>query len=189
VIRRVGRLSAEFAGEYGARLSRRISVALLATLAALWLTGAGWLLLHYALAKPDEFGVIRHPLEAPTVLAHGIIALLALFLLGWFAGRHVGAAGSGRRIASGWLLTLLLAALVLAGCAQLFVTSAPVQSALAVVHWVLGLALLLPVLAHARRASAAARERAAHHGERGPGPLPFRQGGRRGSGRRHSARS
>lgn len=189
MIRRVGRRSVEFAGEYGARLSRRISVALLATLALLWLTGAGWLALHYLWAKPDEFGVIRHPLEAPTVLVHGIIALLVLFLLGWFAGRHAGAAGSGRRVASGWLLTLLLAALVVAGCAQLFVTSAAWQSALAVVHEVLGLALLLPVLVHARRASAASRERAAHHGERGQGPVPLRHGGRRGPGRRHSVRS
>ncbi len=189
MIRRVGRLSAEFAGEYGARLSRRIGMTLLATLATLWLTGVGWLLLHYTVAKPDDFGVIRHPLEAPTVLAHGIVALLALFLLGWFAGRHVGAAGSGRRMASGWLLTLLLAVLVVAGCAQLFVVSASLQSALAVVHWVLGLALLLPVLAHARRASAASRERAAQHAERGPGALPLRHAGRRGAGRRHSARS
>ena len=189
MIRRVGRRSAEFAGEYGARLSRRISATLLATLAALWLTGAGWLVLHYLVAKPDEFGIVRHPLEAPTVLAHGILALLALFLLGWFAGRHAGAAGSGRRMASGWLLTLLLAVLVVAGCAQLFVTSAALQSALAVTHWVLGLALLLPVLVHARRASAASRERAAQHGQHAPGPMPFRQGGRRGPGRRHSVRS
>ncbi len=189
MIGRVGRLSAEFAGEYGARLSRRISAALLATLAALWLTGAAWLLLHYILAKPDEFGVIRHPLESPTVLAHGVLALAALFLLGWFAGRHAGAASSGRRVASGWLLTLPLAVLVVAGCAQLFVTSAPLQSALAAVHWVLGLALLLPLLVHARRASAASREGAAHHGERGPGPLPFRHGARRGAGRRHNVRS
>ena len=189
MIRRVGRLSAEFAGEYGARLSRRISAALLATLAALWLTGALWLALHYIWARPDEFGVIRHPLESPTVLVHGVLALLALFLLGWFAGRHVGAAGSGRRMASGWLLTLLLGVLVVAGCAQLFATNAAVQSALALLHWVLGLALLLPVLVHARRASAASRAHAAHHGERGPGPQPFRHGARRGVGRRHSVRS
>jgi hypothetical protein len=189
MIRRVGRRSAEFAGEYGARLSRRISAALLATLALLWLTGALWLGLHYLWAKPDEFGVIRHPLEAPTVLVHGIIALLALFLLGWFAGRHAGAAGSGRRIASGWLLTLLLAALVVAGCAQLFVASAPLQSGLAVVHELLGVALLLPVLVHARRASAASHEHAAPREPRGPEPAPLRHGGRRGPGRRHSARS
>jgi hypothetical protein len=186
VIRRVGRRSAEFAGEYGARLSRRISAALLAALAALWLTGALWLALHYGFAKPDEFGLMRHPLEAPTVLAHGIMALLTLFLLGWFAGRHAAAAGSGRRRGSGWLLTLLMAVLVVGGCAQLFVTSATLQSALATVHWVLGLALLLPLLVHARRASAASRERAA---QRGPGLVPFRHAGRRGMGRRHSVRS
>lgn len=189
MIRRVARISAEFAGEYGARLSRRISAALLATLAALWLSGALWLALHYLFAQADEFGIVRHPLEAPVVLAHGVMALLALFLLGWFAGRHAGAAGSGRRIASGWLLTFLLAVLVVAGCAQLFVTSAEFQPALAVLHWALGLALLLPLLVHSRRASAASRERAANGAAHGPGPQPLRQGGPRGAGRRHSVRS
>ena len=84
-------------------------------------------------------------------------ALAALFLLGWFAGRHAGAAASGRRVLSGWLLTVLLAILVMAGCAQLFLTSPEWQSAIALVHQILGAALVLPVLAHSWRFSAASR--------------------------------
>ncbi len=185
--RRVGRRSAEMAGEYGARLSRRISAALLATLAALWLTGAIWLLLHYLWAQPDEFGIARHPLEAPTMLVHGVIAMLALFLLGWFAGRHAGAASSGRRVASGVLLTVLMAMLVAAGCAQLFLTGAAWQSAAALTHESLGVALLLLVLAHARRARAAYRARAAGAGDQAGASGPLRQHERRGPDRRRSA--
>ena len=185
MIRRVARHSVAMAGEYGSLLSRRISGALLAALAVLWVSGVIWLLLHYLLAKPGEFGVIRHPFEAPVLLLHGVVAMLALFLLGWFAGRHAGAASSGRRVASGWLLTVLTGVLVVAGCAQLFLTSAVWQSATAVLHEVLGVALLVPVLAHGRRASATSRAREVPH----DGRAAPHQGERHARARRHSARS
>ena len=185
MIRRAAQHSAALAGEYGSLLSRRISLALLVTLAALWLSGVTWLLLHYVFAQPGEFGVIRHRFEAPVLLLHGAIAMLALFLLGWFAGRHAGAASSGRRVASGWLLTVLTGVLVVAGCAQLFLTSAAWQSATAVLHEVLGVALLVPVLAHGRRASAASRARDVPRDGRGA----QHPGARHAPGRRHSARS
>jgi hypothetical protein len=163
MIRHVAHRSAAIAGEYGTRLSRRISAALLAVMAVLWASGVLWLLLHYVLASPGEFGVVRHPLETPVLMFHGVLALVALFLLGWFAGRHAGAAASGRRVASGWLLTVMSGTLVVAGAAQLFLTSAAWQSGAAVVHEVLGVALVLPVLVHGWRASGTVRDRA-HHG-------------------------
>lgn len=183
MIRYATRRSAEMAGEYGTRLSRRISAVLLVALAALWVSGVTWLLLHYVWATPGEFGVIRHPLEAPTLLVHGVIALWALFLLGWFAGRHASAATSGRRRASGWLLTLLTGTLVVAGCAQLFLTSAAWQSGVAVVHEILGVALLPPLLAHGWYVSAASRERDRARGPDGPA------GGRNPARRQRNARS
>ena len=168
------RLRPDFASDYGARLSRRISAALLTTLAALWLTGAVWLLLHYFFSTAGEFGITRHPLEATALTIHGVLALLALFLLGWFAGRHAPAAISGRRRTSGWWLMLLLAVLVIAGGAQFFLTSAGWQTGVALVHEVLGLALVLPVLAHGWQISAAARVRDHADGRR------HGHGGRRG---------
>lgn len=164
--RHAGHRPTSLAAEYGSQLSRRISAALLVVLAALWVSGILWLLLHYLYAKPGEFGIIRHPLEAPVVTVHGVLALIALFLLGWFTGRHASAASSGRRLFSGWILTILLGALILSGCAQFFLTSTDWQSATAVVHEVLGAAALLPVLAHGWRLSAAGRApgRARGHG-------------------------
>jgi hypothetical protein len=170
MIRRVARSTIVIAGDYGWALSRHIGNALLALLALLWLSGAYWLLLHYVWARPGEFGVIRHPLEAPTLLVHGIVAMFALFLMGWFAARHAGAATSGRRVRSGWLLTVLSAVLVVAGCAQLFLTSAAWQSAIAIVHEAIGAVLPLPLFVHGWRANGAARERGRGRGRDGRDP-------------------
>ena len=181
MIRHAGRRTIAVAGEYGWALSRHIGSALLWLLALLWLSGVYWLLLHYVFARPGEFGVIRHPQEAPTLLVHGVVAMLALFLLGWFAGRHAGAVSSGRRVRSGWLLTVMTGILIVTGCAQLFLTSAAWQSVIAIVHEATGVALPLPLLVHGWRASAAARAR-----DRGRAPI---QRAGRHAGRRppHSA--
>jgi hypothetical protein len=158
----------DLAAVYGTRLSQQISAALLATLAALWLSGVGWLLVHYLYAQPGEFGLVRHPLETPLLTVHGVLALLGLFLLGWFAGRHASAAAGLRRRASGWALTLWLAALVIAGGAQFFLASDIWQARATLLHEILGASLILPVLAHSWRFSAAAGERDHAHGFHGP---------------------
>src|SRR5258708_33569972 len=90
---------------------------------------------------------------------HGVLALLGLFLLGWFAGRHAAAAAGPRRRFSGWWLTLWLAALVIAGGAQFFLASDTRQARATLLHEILGTALLLPVLAHGWDINAAAPER------------------------------
>jgi hypothetical protein len=160
VTRPEARSPLHLAGVYGTRLSQRIGTVLLATLSALWLSGLGWLLVHYLYAKRAEFGVLRHPLETPLLTIHGVLALFGLFLLGWFAARHASAAAGPRRRASGWWLTLWLAALVIAGGAQFFLASDIWQARATLLHEILGAALILPVFAHGWRFSAAARERA-----------------------------
>jgi hypothetical protein len=171
---------------YGTRLSQRISAALLIALGALWLTGVGWLLVHYLLARRGEFGVLRHPLETPLLTIHGVLALLGLFLLGWFAGRHAGVAAGLRRRASGWWLTLWLGALVSAGGAQFFLASDNWQARATLLHEILGASLILPVLAHGWRFSAAARERDRVRGFHAPRSMRHR---RRHPPPPHSARS
>ena len=142
-------------------------------LAALWLTGMSWLGLHFFAARSDQFGVSRHPLEAPLLLVHGVVALVALFVLGWFAARHAGAI-SGRRHSrfSGWLLSVLLLLLAAAGCVQFFLVNETWQAAAILAHEVCGTALLLPVLMHllrfrsADRAGADVPDRRHRHGRR-----------------------
>lgn len=144
-------------------------------IAALWLTGMAWLVLHYFVAHADEFGVAHHPLEGPLLLVHGIGALAALFVLGWFAARHAGAmSGRGHSRLSGWLLSALLLLLAGAGCAQFFLVSESWQAAARLAHEICGVALLLPVLLHLLRFRSGARravrdgvpERRHRHGRR-----------------------
>lgn len=153
--------------------ARHLGGGLLLALALLGASGYCWLLLHYLLATPGEFGLIRHPLEGPLLSVHGLVALVALFLSGGFAARHAQPARSGLRRASGIWLAVTMAVLAAAGCLQLFVTGEALQAWLSAAHQVLGVALLLPLLAHGWRFSPASRgrgPRAAHrpHAERGP---------------------
>ncbi len=153
---------------HGRRLSASLRSAVHLVFSVLWLSGVGWLLLHYFAARPGEFGLERHPLEAPLLLVHGVVAMLALFVLGWFAALH-SADGSRRRTrrASGWVLSTLIGVLAIAGCLQFFVSGEGAQSVLRLVHEVCGVALLLPVIAHLWSFSSNARpvdrERARHH--------------------------
>ena len=145
-------------------------------IAALWLSGMVWLALHYLVARPNEFGVARHPLEGPVLLVHGIAALVTLFVLGWFAARHAGAM-SGRRHSrvSGWLLSGFLVLLAGAGCAQFFLVNETWQAGVSLVHELCGAVLLVPVLMHLFRFRSAGRQ--APHAE-----VPER---RHAHGRRH----
>ncbi len=152
----------------GSGLSASLRSAVHLVFSVLWLSGVAWLLLHYFAARPGEFGRVRHPLEAPLLLVHGVVAMLALFVLGWFAALH-SADGSRRRArrASGWVLSTLIGVLAIAGCLQFFVSSEGAQSVLRLVHEICGVALLLPVLAHLWSFSsnrAVDREQSRRHG-------------------------
>ena len=154
-------------------------------LVVLWLTGVCWLVLHYLVARPDEFGVAHHALESPLLLLHGVAALAALFVLGWFASRHAGAmSGRGDSRISGWLFTGLLILLAVAGCAQFFLVGENWQAAAKLVHEISGAALLLPALTHLVHFRSA--DRRAPHVD---APERRHHGRRHGSSRPHNARS
>lgn len=140
------------------RLSAQLRASVHLVFSVLWLSGVAWLLLHYFAARPGEFGLVRHPLEAPLMLVHGVVAMLALFVLGWFAALH-SSDGNRRRArrASGWVLSTLIGVLAIAGCLQFFVSGEGAQAVLRLVHEVCGVALLLPVLAHLWSFSSTAR--------------------------------
>jgi hypothetical protein len=156
--------------EVGSLLSRRITVALLLALAGLWTSGVLWLVLHYLLATPGEFGESRHPLEAPVLLVHGLVAMLVLFVLGWFTARHAQPARSGQRRHSGGWLAVAVAVLVLTGCLQLFLAGDALHSVLSLGHEVLGAALVLPILVHGGRFNALRRASSGRAPHRGVAP-------------------
>lgn len=117
-------------------------------LAAL-LTGAtgllyGWL--RYYGQRAGEFGLEAHPLQATLQHLHALAAPLLVFALGmlvrghvlpmWRSGRHGGRA-------SGILLALILAPMVLSGYAVQVVTEPKWRLAFAWVHGVLSLLFLV----------------------------------------------
>jgi hypothetical protein len=116
---------------------------------ALWATGCIWLILDLAFSAPGEFGPVPHPAQPALLLAHGVIALGALYLLGWVAARHAAVQWRlGKRRVSGGVFTGLMTVLTLSGCALFFISEDKVQHLAAVTHEVLGVAFTAFALEH-----------------------------------------
>lgn len=116
---------------------------------ALWVSGCAWLVLHYFFQTATQFGVEPHPWEPPLLLVHGILAVPGLYLLGWISSRHaLDGWRMARRRPSGGTLSLVLLLLTLSGFALFYVTGDVVRATIALLHEILGVACLVPTLAH-----------------------------------------
>jgi uncharacterized membrane protein len=123
--------------------------------AGLWLSGCVWLVLHLFFEAPTQFGIEPHPWESPLLLVHGVLAVPALYLLGWVTSRHViDGWRMARRRLSGGLISGVLVFLALSGFALFFFTDDAVRAAVALLHEVIGVACLVPALAHWQTRSA-----------------------------------
>ncbi len=129
----------------------------MAIFGALWLSGCFWLVLHYFLSQPTDWGSVQHP-WAPTILKmHGWTAVASVFLLGWVTARHVSDRWSQtRKRVSGIGITTVAVVLAVTGYA-LYYTTDRLHDAAALVHEVIGGAALVMALAHWRRRPAKSR--------------------------------
>ena len=115
----------------------------------LWISGFAWLCLDQFAAQPGPFGSIRHPLQPPLLLAHGVVAVASLYLFGWIGARHaLRWWACGLRRMSGGTLASILALLILTGFALFFLSSDAWQRYTAAVHDVLGIAVTLFAIQH-----------------------------------------
>jgi hypothetical protein len=134
----------------GARvpLSRVLRATLYGVGALLWVSGAAWLVLHYVFPQPTAFGSLPNPWEAPLMRAHGLIAVCAVFLIGWMMAAHVTVRwASERNRRSGLVLGGSALLLILSGYA-LYYTTGSAHDAAALAHEAIGVLSPAAALAH-----------------------------------------
>jgi len=110
------------------------------------LSGAMWLLFHYYVRIPGEFGPTLHPLEPWLLSIHGISAAGILIGFGSVMPGHVRRAWrAARNRISGSIFFGVMLALTVTGYLLYYVGNETARSFLSIFHWVVGLGL--PVLA------------------------------------------
>lgn len=125
-----------------ARLARWQIMLITISGALLWLSGAGWLLLHYYGQVQGEFGPETNPLEPWFLRIHGLVMIPALlgfgglFLVhmpkGW-KNRHQRYIGIG--------LTISFAILIISGYMLYYVGDELLRDWTSLIHWGFGLAI------------------------------------------------
>ncbi len=119
--------------------------------ALLWVSGCGWLALHFLLPQPGQFGALPNPWEPSVLRVHGWLAVAGVFLLGWISGGHIMDRWPLYRArVSGPFLATLAVFLVASGYALYYFTDR-LHEAAAATHEVLGTAGILLALLHWRR--------------------------------------
>ena len=110
------------------------------------LSGAMWLLFHYYVRIPGEFGPTLHPLEPWLLSIHGISAAAILIGFGSVMPGHVRRAWrAARNRNSGSIFFGVMLALTVTGYLLYYVGNETARSFLSIFHWAAGLGL--PVLA------------------------------------------
>ncbi len=108
----------------------------------LWLSGAGWLLLHYYGQVQGEFGVETNPLEPWFLRLHGLVLIPALMAFGSLMVAHIpkGWKDKSQRVA-GIALTVVMGVLILSGYLLYYLGVEWLRDWTSLVHWLMGLAL------------------------------------------------
>jgi hypothetical protein len=130
-------------------MSRTLRSWTIALLAALWLTGIVWIVLHYAFPGQSDFGPTPNTWEPATLRVHGVIAFFGVFLLGFLTARHVTETWRRpRNRASGIALVVAYAVLALSGYALYYVTLDSAHLVVAKIHEIVGVAGIFAALIH-----------------------------------------
>ena len=131
------------------RLSRRHERLVLAVAATVSLSGLGWVLVHYFVARQDDFGVVHDASEPWLLRLHGAAAMAALVLLGSLTRDHaLNAWRQGRHRLSGGTLTLACVVLIATGYALYYVASEALRPWISALHWAIGISAMLAFVAH-----------------------------------------
>ena len=139
----------------GLRLSPRRRRTLYAVVGGAWATGILWLIFHYFMTRPGEFGSEPHPLEAWWLRLHGACAFAVLWVGGMLWAVHIRPALSrpGKRI-SGLLLLGMFALLAATGYLLYYAVDDGLRDAVRWAHWLTGILLVAVLGVHVIRARA-----------------------------------
>ena len=124
------------------RLPHTLRLGLYAVSMGLWLSGALWLVYHYGLHQPGEFGLGTHPMEPWWLRLHGACAFAALWLFGFLWGVHIAPGWSRGRLrkSGGWMVGSLIF-LTASGYLLYYLTDDQSRAVVSLLHWSAGLAL------------------------------------------------
>ena len=132
-----------------AKMPPKLGATVKATAALLWISGAAWLVLHFFFQTPTEFGPGPNTWEPLVVRVHGIVAIAAVFLLGWVTSRHVVQMWRQRsRRVSGITLAVSVALLAVSGYALYYTVNDSGRAAFAAIHEILGVLIAAAALVH-----------------------------------------
>jgi hypothetical protein len=110
--------------------------------AALVVSGIIWLVLHYFVAVPGEYGPQIHPLEPWMLRLHGAAAMAGLVIYGSLLPVHIRRAWSIRRnIVLGIGLVAFLLLLTVTGYLLYYAGDENTRPVISATHWILGLAV------------------------------------------------
>jgi cation transport ATPase len=142
----------------GIRLSPSHERWVLSLSTALLISGALWLVFHYFITVPGEFGESRHPLEAWWLRMHGAAAMAFLIVLGTMLPNHIRRAWQLRRnYRTGGVMLSVVTVLVITGYGLYYASGENLRIWISAVHWGIGLvgmpALILHVLIGKRSAA------------------------------------
>lgn len=116
-----------------------------AATAALGVSGALWLLCHYFLAIPGDFGPQPHPLEPWLLRLHGAAAMAGLVVYGSLLPIHVRRAWTlGRNTALGVAVISAMLLLTLTGYLLYYAGGEASRAVISLAHWIVG--LVVPAL-------------------------------------------
>lgn len=152
-----------------ARLTRRHERWLYGVGAALFLSGAGWLVAHYFFAGTGEFGDARNASEPWWLRVHGAAAMAFLIAFGSLLPAHIVPAWrllKNRR--SGMLMIALVSVLVLTGYGLYYLGSEQTRTWISAVHWSVGIVCAGGLWAHVRWGKSGAKVPTAGDGPDAP---------------------
>jgi hypothetical protein len=131
------------------QLSRAHRTWLYSMFAAVFLTGACWILFHHFLPVEGEFGIVAHPSERWWLRFHGAAAFVFLFGLGTVLPNHIQRAWQTRKNRhTGVTFCAVNAILIASGYLLYYFSGEDSRAWISASHWIVGTGLPVFVLWH-----------------------------------------